>query len=138
MSRLVAMRCAVLLFVAAGCVSRAFLTPLTEAPGYRQVVAGPPARVVSILEAGLGEAGTTVLVKREKGEARLVGQTRSGEVFCLYVRPDRTTAAERTVITVRWDQHPDGQLWATVGELLTEFTAPEGEGPSGSPDTGGR
>jgi hypothetical protein len=112
------MLCAAALLIAAGCVTHSFLAAPDGAARHRHVVAGSLAEVAAALEVGLNEAGVTVLVKRLDHEVRLAGQTRSGKIFCLYVKPDRTTEGDRTVVTVRWDTVPDEPFWQTVGNVL--------------------
>jgi hypothetical protein len=116
-----------LLLVVSACVPRSFLAPPASSPRYRQLAAGSLAQVAATLETGLGEVGISVLVKRLPGEVRLVGQSKSGEIFCLYVKSVQVAGAKRTVVSVRWDRRPDDQFWATVVELLSEVGPEEGE-----------
>jgi hypothetical protein len=117
---------ALLLAAAAGCFGNAFVAPPVNLGGSRQVVAGTPGQVSAILEAGLGEAGIAVLVKRQGGEVRLVGQTDSGKAFCLYVKRVQAAKGQKTVVSVHWDGQPDEHIWNTVVDLLTEY-APDAE-----------
>jgi hypothetical protein len=130
MSGRLAVLCAGLpLLAAVGCVQPAFW-PLATATGPRQVVAAPHDKVAATLEAGLGEAGVTVLVKRLDGEVRLAGQTRSGKVFCLYVKRAKTAHGDETAVTAHWDCEPDEKLWGTVVDLLATCAAQEKDKPA--------
>ena len=116
-----------LLLAALGCTSRAFLAQPAASAGYREVVAGTPGEVAAVLESGLSDAGVPVLVKHKSGEVRLAGRTKSGQVFCLYVKSEKTTTAQRTAVTIHWDRAPDEPFWRTVGELLSEYASEEEE-----------
>jgi hypothetical protein len=108
----------VLLLVAAGCPNRAFLSPPESSMGYKKLVDGRPGQVSAILEAGLNSSGCPVIVKRERGDVRLAGQSSSGQVFCIYVRPEQTVAGQRTAVILKCDRQPDPQLWETVVDCL--------------------
>jgi hypothetical protein len=129
MSRPVAF-CAGFLLVAVGCIPDTFLSRSTGSARYTRVVDGPPARVASVLEAGFSGSGIAVLVKHEDGEFRLVGQTKSGQVFCFYVRSDK--APTKSTVSVHWDAQPDEDLWETVVQWLATFTPPRDDAPKGS------
>ena len=119
------MVCAGLVLLAAvGCVNESFLASFTPTTKYRQVVDGTPSVVANALEAGFGGVGITMFSKRHGEEVRLAGQTKSGEVFCVYVRPAGEAGAKRSVVTVKWDRSPDEPLWTSMVQWLTT-SAPE-------------
>jgi hypothetical protein len=114
-----------LLLTVAGCMS-SFLG-LTAAPRQQYAVAAPQSVVIGMLETGLGEAGVNVLTKRVDGVMRMAGQTKSGKVFCLYVKPGEQ--GEQTVVVVRWDRDADEAFWKSVVEILKAAEAePEKQG----------
>jgi hypothetical protein len=104
---------ALLLLALVGCVHDAYLAPADNASRYTQVVDAAPGLVSKALEAGFDSIGISVLVKRDGSEIRLVGQTRSRQVFCVYVRPLRTAAA-KSAVSVKWDAQPDEDLWESM------------------------
>jgi hypothetical protein len=129
MSRPVAL-CAGLLLVAVGCIPDTFLSRSATSARYTRVVDGPPGRVSGVLEAGFSGSGIAILVKRQDGEIRLVGQTKSGQVFCFYVRPEK--APTKSTVTVHWDGRPDEELWESVVQWLATFTPPPDKAPKGT------
>ena len=120
------MLCAGLVLLAmVGCVNDSFLAHPFSSGRYRQVVDGAPGPVSAALEEGFSGVGLTMFAKRQGEEIRLAGQTKSGQVFCVYVRPGRAAAASaNSVVTVKWDNQPDEELWKSIlGWLAT--CAPE-------------
>jgi hypothetical protein len=113
-----AMVCAAaLVCVAAGCVSQSFLAPWGSAPLERWVVNEYYGSLGAALETGLSDQGIRIVPKRLADEVRLAGQTRSGKVFCLYIKPapdDR----EKATVALRWDREADEVFRKMVVELL--------------------
>jgi hypothetical protein len=105
-----------LLLTVAGCIP--FLRDLTAAPRQSYAVAAPQSMVVGMIETGLGEAGVNVLTKRVDGVMRMAGQTKSGKVFCLYVKPDQGESGQQTLVTIRWDHDADEAFWKSVVAIL--------------------
>jgi hypothetical protein len=114
---------AALLLAVAGCMP-SFLA-LTAAPRQKHLVAAPVGTVAAMLETGLNEAGVSVLTKRINGEVRLAGQTETGKIFCLYVRPEKGEGGAQTAVVVRWDREADEAFWHSVVEMLTAATREE-------------
>jgi hypothetical protein len=108
------MLCTTALLFAVGCL-QSFLVP---GAGCKQVVPGPAASVAANLESGLSEAGIQVLSKSYPDEIRLAGKTKSGKVFCLYVRRPKTKDAQSEV-TIYWDHGEEPGFWQTVVGILT-------------------
>ena len=125
MSRSVMLCASLVLIATVGCVNDSFLAHFSGTARYRQVVDGTPGLVSTVLEEGFNGVGVTMFVKRQGEEIRLAGQTKSGQVFCVYVRPGRAAAASaNSVVTVKWDNQPDEELWKSIlGWLAT--CAPE-------------
>ena len=127
------MVCAGLVLLAmVGCVNESFLTPFTATTKYRQVADGTPSVVANALEAGFGGVGITMFSKRHGEEVRLAGQTKSGDVFCVYVRPADEAGGKRSVVTVKWDRSPDEPLWASMVQWLTTSAPEENASPKES------
>jgi hypothetical protein len=127
MSHRAAMVCGgAFLCAAIGCVP-AFLTP-HEARGYKYVSALPPGQVAAILEVGLGDAGMKQgpLKKTYGNETRVVGQAKSGKVFCIYLR-GQPGVRETTTVSVHWDDGTDDGLWQTIVGLLEPYGSPPEE-----------
>jgi hypothetical protein len=118
MSRRMGMVCAALLCATVGCVGNSLLAPWFAARGYKQVVAEPCNTVEVILETGLHERGIKVLTKRDRGEIRMAGQTKSGKVFCFYLTPQRTEKEDKTLVWLCWDRDADEQFQQTVIAIL--------------------
>jgi hypothetical protein len=126
MSRCLGMVCAgALLLAGAGCPPHSFLG-FPGAAVYKQVVPGSVGQAAATLEAGLTDAGIQVVRKRLDGEMRLAGQAKSGKVFCLDLKREKTESGAATAVTVRWGWDPDEQLWQLVVAILTA-PVPEGE-----------
>lgn len=122
--------CAGLVLLASvGCVGEAFLAPFTNTARYTQVADGTPGVVSAVLQEGFGGVGITMFVKRHGEEIRLAGQTKAGDVFCVYVRPGREAGAAKSLVTIKWDRQPDEPLWKSVVEWLAT-RAPEKDGPA--------
>lgn len=115
----------VLLLAAVGCVRDGFLAHPFRPARYTQVVDAAPGSVAAVLEAGFGSVGVPVLVKRDGGEIRLVGKTKAGQAFCVYLRSEKGAAA-KTSVRAHWDAQPDEDLWQGVVEWLGTF-APQGD-----------
>jgi hypothetical protein len=132
MSRLGMICAGLVLLAAVGCFNDSFLAHPFSAGRYRQVVDGKPGPVSAALEAGFSGVGVTMFVKRQGEEVRLAGQTKSGQVFCVYVRPGKSGASATSVVTVKWDGQPDEPLWLSIqGWLAT--SSPEKDGsPKGA------
>ena len=127
------MVCAGLVLLAmVGCVNESFLTPFTATTKYRQVADGTPSVVANALEAGFGGVGITMFTKRHADEIRLAGQTKAGDVFCVYVRPAEEAGGKRSVVTVKWDRSPDEPLWASMVQWLTTSAPEENASPKES------
>jgi hypothetical protein len=105
-----------MLLAGVGCVHDAYLAHSGNAVRYTRVVDNTPNCVAAVLEAGFGSIDVVVVVKRTKGEIRLVGTTKSGRVFGVFVR--RGQSAETSVVTVHWDGEPDERLWESLVEWL--------------------
>ena len=120
-----------LLFAAVGCIHDVSLIRPWSAGRYTRAVPAAPPRVASVLEAGFSGSGVMVLVKRQDEEIRLVGKTKSGEVFCVRVRPEKAAAAKSSV-TVEWDGQPDEELWRSLLEWLTTFPPEGADAPEGT------
>ena len=109
------MLCAGLVLLAAvGCFNDSFLAYPLGTAKYRRVVDGTPSLVSAVLEEGFGGIGITMFTKRHGEEIRLAGQTKTGQVFCVYVRPGKEVTSTKSVVTVKWDSQPDEQLWGSV------------------------
>jgi hypothetical protein len=111
---------AALVCVAAGCVNNSFLAPGHSVQKERWLVNEPFTTSAAVLETGLRDAcvKNTLLSKRVQGEVRIAGQTKSGKVFCLYVRPAKNDL-EKAVVTLRWDREADPVFRKCVLDLLT-------------------
>src|SRR4051812_17120972 len=120
MSRPVMLWAGLLLLAAIGCAYDGFLAHPFGPARYTQVVDGAPGCVSAVLEAGFGSVGVPVLVKRQGAEIRLVGKTKSGQVFCVYVRSEKGAEA-KSAVTVQWDAQPDEDLWQAIVEWLGTF-----------------
>jgi hypothetical protein len=117
-----------LLLGLAGCLQNLFLARQANSGRYVQAVNGPPGRVANVLEAGFSGTGIAVLVKRQEGEIRLVGQTKPGQVVCFSVRPDQRRPSQSTV-SVDWGGPPDEELWGNVVQWLATFPPPKDNVP---------
>jgi hypothetical protein len=108
---------AALVCVAAGCVSQSFLAPWGSAPTEKWLVNEYYGSVGAAVETGLTDQGVRVVSKRLADEVRVAGQTKSGKVFCLYIKPapdDR----EKATVALRWDREADEAFRKMVVELL--------------------
>jgi hypothetical protein len=121
MSRSIALTCAaVLLCALAGCSLHSLLMPGHDDGRHVKVVAGGIKEVAAMLQTGLEQAGIAVPldhVKRIDGEIRIAAQAKSGQVFCLDIKPD-AGRNDQSIVTVRWDRKADEDLWKTVIDIL--------------------
>jgi hypothetical protein len=124
-----ALGCAAACLAATGCLDRVFLASSAEQAKYSRAVDAVPSQVELALQMALSEAGTLVLAKRQPNEVRLVGQTKSGEVICVRVRPVQVAGKSQSVVSVQWGRHPDEQLWQVITEALADFAPAEGGAP---------
>ena len=131
MSRLVMLCASLVLLAMVGCVNDAFLANFSGMARYRQVVNGTPGLVSTILEEGFSGVGVTMFVKRQDEEIRLAGQTKSGQVFCVYVRPAKAAGSANSVVTVKWDSQPDEELWKSIVGWLATCAPEEDKSPKG-------
>jgi hypothetical protein len=106
-----------LVCVVAGCVSQSFLAPWGSAPTERWLVNEYYGSVGAALETGLTDQGIHVVPKRLADEVRLAGQTKSGKVFCLYIKPSKDDR-EKATVALRWDREADEVFRKMVVELL--------------------
>ena len=133
MSRPMMVCAGLFLLGAVGCLNDAFLARPSNTVKYTRVVDGAPGVVSTMLEEGFSSVGVSVLVKRQDGDIRLGGQSKSGQIFCVYVRPDKkATASAKSIVTVKWDKQPDEELWASVVEWLANCVSEETDSPKGT------
>jgi hypothetical protein len=124
-----AMVCAAaLVCVVAGCVNNSFLAPWSAAPRERWLVNEPFGTVAAVLDTGLRDNGIQLMSKHVPGEVRLAGQTKSGKVFCLYVKAAKDDR-EKAIVSLRWDREADAGFRRIVVELLKP-PAKDAEEPS--------
>jgi hypothetical protein len=119
-----ALLCAGLVVLAAsGCVGEALLAPFSTQTQFTRVADASPGVVSAVLQEGFGGVGLTMFVKRHGEEIRLAGQTKAGDVVCVYVRPGKDAGNKRSLVTVKWDRQPDEQLWKSIVEWLSTCDA---------------
>lgn len=124
MSHTLAVVCASALFLALpGCVTPGSTRSSTAADPYRMKVTGTTAQVAATLQTGLNEAGVVVMVGQVGEVIRLGGQSKSGKIFCIHVKPGKGKNQDQTVVSIRWDRDPDQKLWQTVVDILQETDA---------------
>jgi hypothetical protein len=116
MSRLAIVGVGLVLLGAAGCVHDGFLAPSQGMIEYSLVVDNTPACVADVLEVGFNSVDVMVIVKRMKKEIRLVGMSKSGKVFGIFLRHGE--APYTTAVTVKWDREPDKKLSESIDEWL--------------------
>ncbi len=129
MSRRVGAVCAgVLLVATVGCALNELRLPFGGPPSPHQVAAGRVEEVSTRLQAGLAEAGITVLTKFQGEELRMAGMTKGSKVFCLHLTREKPKGeekegrAEKTRVRLQWDREADEELWPTI---LRSLAAPE-------------
>ena len=129
MSRPEMLWASLVLIAAGGCIHDSFLNFATNKARYTRVVDGAPGLVSTMVEEGFSSAGVTVLLKRHEHEIRLAGQTKSGQVFCVYIRPDKASPSSKSTVTIKWDRQSDEQLWDSVLERLPPSASTENDSP---------
>jgi hypothetical protein len=122
MSRRLGIVCAaVSLLAAVGCSTGWFFLSWPGSGGQRQVVAGSVSEVAEQLRVSLGKANVIVAVNTiDDGTIRLNGETKSGHRFALVLKQVRTSAGEKTHISVEWEKDADEVFWAGVLDLLVK------------------
>jgi hypothetical protein len=108
---------AALVCMAVGCVGNSFLAPWNRAPVERWSVNEPYKTVAAVLDTGLNDQHVQHACNPVKGEVRIAGQTKSGKVFGLYVRPAKDSY-EKAVVSLFWDREADEVFRRMVLELL--------------------
>jgi hypothetical protein len=116
MSRLAIIWAGLILLAAAGCVHDGFLAQSQGWTGYTLVVDNSPDCIADVLEEGFNSIDVIVIVKRTKADIRLVGMSKAGKVFGVFLR--RGEAPHTTAVTVKWDREPDKKLWESIEEWL--------------------
>jgi hypothetical protein len=123
MSRRVAVCAGAMLLASFGCSLGPIQVGLADPHGQQRVVVGSVERVTVALEEGLADAGISVVAKRDAGEVRLVGKTKSGQAFCLLLRPEKGQG-EKVAVVAKWGRDPDEAFWKTVEEVLALIPSP--------------
>ncbi len=104
--------------VVAGCVENSFLASHGKARMESWTVNEHYKTVAAVLNAGLSDQVMQLKTRALKSEERLAGQTKSGKVFCLYVRPHKSDY-EKAVVSLYWDRESDPQFRQIVLEVMT-------------------
>jgi hypothetical protein len=120
MSRPLGVVCAgVLLAAVAGCSPSAFLAAFAGPGGKQQVVAGSIDEVSARLQASLNNLNIQVKADRQGQDViKLTGRTKTGKLFYLSLKRQKTAQGESTAIMIDWDQEADEGFWQTLVQVM--------------------
>lgn len=115
----------VLLLAAAGCTMDKFLIWQVMNYGPKAVVPGTIEEAAAKLLDGLDEARLPRTKKRMGSDIRIVGQSKSGLVYCLYLKQLNAPGGIKTQVRIKWDGGGDEELWQLILKILN---APNDDG----------